>query len=52
MRDGAVRLTTVRFDRLIEQDKVLLMRREIEMVADLRLRGVCRQAWGTEGKPW
>jgi hypothetical protein len=30
--------------RLIEQDKVLLMRRQVQMLEFLLLRGLCRQA--------
>ena len=43
LRDRAVRLTAW-FDRLIEQDKVLLLRRQIQMLKMHLLRGWCRQA--------
>jgi len=43
LRDRAlVRLTMI--DRLIEQDKVLLVRRQIQVLKLQLLRGVCRQA--------
>jgi hypothetical protein len=35
---------TVWLDRLIEQDKVLLMRRQIQVLKVLLMRGWCRQA--------
>ncbi len=41
--DRAVRLTVL-LDRLIEQDKVLLMRGQVQMLEFLLLRGLCRQA--------
>ena len=49
LRDRAVRLTM--FDRLIEQDEVLLWR-QVQMGLMLQLvRGWCRQAGGTGGRP-
>lgn len=50
LRGRAVRLTM--FDRLIEQDEVLLVRRQVQMLLQLQLlRGWCRQARRTGGKP-
>jgi hypothetical protein len=43
LRDRAVRLTML-LGRLVEQDKVLLMRRQVQMLEFLLLRGLCRQA--------
>lgn len=43
LRDRTVRLTAW-FDRLIEQDKVLLLWRQIQMLKMQLLRGWCRQA--------
>lgn len=42
LRGRSVRLTW--FDRLIEQDKVLLLRGQIQMLKVLLMRGWCRQA--------
>lgn len=47
----AIKLTGL-LDRLIEQDKVLLMGRQIQMLKVQLLRGWCRQARRTGGKPW
>ena len=49
LRDRAIRLTM--FDRLIEQDEVLLMGRQVQMLQLQLLRGWCRQARDTGGKP-
>jgi hypothetical protein len=43
LRDGTVRLTAW-FDRLIEQDKVLLLWGQVQMLKMQLLRGWCRQA--------
>jgi hypothetical protein len=51
LRDRAAVRLTVLLDRLIEQDEVLLMKRQIQMRKLLLMRGWCRQARGTGGKP-
>lgn len=49
LRDRAIRWTL--FDRLIEQDEVLLVRRQVQMLQLQLLRGWGRQARRTGGKP-
>lgn len=49
LRDGAIMLRV--FDRLIEQDKVLLVVWQIELLKLLLMCRLCRQARRTGGKP-
>ncbi len=51
-RCGGTTRLTVWFDRLIEQDKVLLLRGQIQVLKVQLMRGWCRQAWGAGGEPW